>query len=97
MKEYMDAIDWREVWEFSKHFILPNIGWLIFWSILFVVLGLIISIVLNVYLYRKNIFTRDKKYYNCQTLDSVYYIGLCLFPGNDWFILWRAFYSGERK
>lgn len=64
MKEYIDTINWSEVWEFSKHIILPNMGWFIFWTVLFIITGLIISIVLNVYLYRKNIFTRDKKYYN---------------------------------
>jgi len=83
MKEYTDAIDWREVWGFSKHFILPNIGWLTFWAVLFVVSGLIISIVLNVYLYRKNIFTRDKKYYNwIAKLWIPYIILVCVyFPG----------------
>ncbi|MCD0471526.1 chloride channel protein [Flavobacterium sp. JAS] len=64
MKEYIDSIDWSEIWEFSKQFILPNIGWFIFWLVLFIILGLILGIVFNVFLYRKNIFTRDRKYYN---------------------------------
>jgi len=64
MKEYIDNINWLEVWEFSKQFILPNIGWFILWIILFIVLGIILGIVFNVFLYRKNFFYRDKKYYN---------------------------------
>ncbi|MBS7254675.1 cytochrome c oxidase subunit II [Flavobacterium branchiicola] len=64
MKEYIDSINWSEVWEFSKQFILPNIGWFIFWIVLFIVLGIILGIVFNVFLYRKNFFERDKKYYN---------------------------------
>lgn len=64
MKEYIDSIVWSEVWEFSKQFILPNIGWFLFWTVLFIILGLIIGIVFNVFLYRKNIFSRDRKYYN---------------------------------
>jgi len=64
MKQYTEIIDWMEVWEFSKQFILPNIGLFIFWTVLFVLLGLILSIVLNIVLYRKNFFDRDKKYYN---------------------------------
>ncbi|WP_316633430.1 hypothetical protein [uncultured Flavobacterium sp.] len=64
MKEYIDSIDWSEIWEFSKQFILPNIGWFIFWVVLFIILGLILGIVFNIFLYRKNIFFRDKKYYN---------------------------------
>lgn len=64
MKAYIDAISWSETWNFLKLYILPNIGWFIFWIILFVLAGLIISIVLNIYLFRKNIFTRDRQYYN---------------------------------
>lgn len=64
MKQYTEIIDWMEVWEFSKQFILPNIGLFLFWTVLFVLLGLILSIVLNIVLYRKNFFDRDKKYYN---------------------------------
>ncbi|KUJ60692.1 hypothetical protein AR687_16820 [Flavobacteriaceae bacterium CRH] len=80
MKEYIDTIDWKEVWEFSKHIILPNLGWFIFWTVLFILLGLIISIVLNVYLYRKNFFTRDKKYYNwIAKLWIPYIIIVCLY------------------
>ncbi|MEO8238987.1 MAG: hypothetical protein ABI793_04455 [Flavobacterium sp.] len=80
MKEYIDAIDWREVWGFSKHFILPNFGWLIFWAILFIVLGLIISIVLNVFLYKKNFFTRDRKHYNwIAKLWIPYLILICVY------------------
>jgi len=80
MKEYIDSINWSEVWEFSKHILLPNMGWFIFWTILFLVLGLIISIVLNVYLYRKNFFTRDKKYYNwIAKLWIPYLVIICLY------------------
>ena len=50
MKEYIDSIDWSEIWEFSKQFILPNIGWFIFWIILFFILGLILGIIFNVFL-----------------------------------------------
>ncbi|GAA3748464.1 hypothetical protein GCM10022422_36310 [Flavobacterium ginsengisoli] len=64
MKEYIDNINWSEVWEFSKQFILPNIGWFILWIVLFIVLGIILGILFNVFLYRKNFFYRDKKYYN---------------------------------
>lgn len=64
MKEYIDSINWSEIWELSKQFILPNIGWFIFWIVLFIVLGFILGIVFNVFLYRKNIFFRDQKYYN---------------------------------
>ncbi len=64
MKEYINNIDWTEVWEFSKQFILPNIGWFIFWIVLFIVLGIILGIVFNVFLYRKKFFYRDKQYYN---------------------------------
>lgn len=64
MKEFIDSIAWSEVWEISKQYILPNIGWFIFWLVLFIILGLILGIVFNVFLYRKNIFFRDKKYYN---------------------------------
>lgn len=64
MKEYIDSINWSEIWELSKQFILPNIGWFIFWIVLFIVLGFILGIVFNVFLYRKNIFFREQKYYN---------------------------------
>jgi ABC-type amino acid transport system permease subunit len=64
MKEYIDSIVWSEVWEFSKQFILPNIGWFLFWTVLFIILGLILGIIFNRILYKKNIFTRDRKYYN---------------------------------
>lgn len=64
MKEYIDSINWSETWEFSKQFILPNMGWFVFWIVLFFILGLILSIVFNIFLHRKNIFFRDKKYYN---------------------------------
>lgn len=64
MKEFIDSINWSEIWEISKEYVLPNIGWFIFWIILFLIIGLILGIVFNVFLYRKNIFFRDKKYYN---------------------------------
>lgn len=64
MKEFIDSINWLEVWDFSKQFILPNLGWFIFWIILFIVLGIILGIIFNVFLYRRKFFYRDKKYYN---------------------------------
>jgi hypothetical protein len=64
MKEYINDINWAEFWEFSKQFILPNIGWFVFWAALFIILGIILGIIFNVFLYRKNIFSRDRKYYN---------------------------------
>lgn len=92
MKEYIDTIDWKEVWEFSKHIILPNIGWFIFWTILFLLLGLIVSIVLNVYLYRKNFFERDRKYYNwIAKLWIPYIVLVCLY----FFGMIGLFYGGH--
>lgn len=64
MKEYIATIDWSETWEFLKVYILPHLGSLLFWTLLFIIIGLIISIVLNIYLYRKSFFSRDRKYYN---------------------------------
>jgi hypothetical protein len=64
MKEFIDSINWSEIWEITKEYVLPNIGWFIFWIVLFVIIGLILGIVFNVFLYRKNIFFRDRKYYN---------------------------------
>lgn len=64
MKEFIDSINWSEIWEISKEYVLPNIGWFIFWIVLFIIIGLILGIVFNVFLYRKNIFFRDRKYYN---------------------------------
>ncbi|MEO8254695.1 MAG: hypothetical protein ABI554_09970 [Flavobacterium sp.] len=64
MKEYINNINWAEFWEFSKQFILPNIGWFVFWAVLFIILGIILGIIFNVFLYKKNIFSRDRKYYN---------------------------------
>ncbi|TDO73670.1 hypothetical protein EV143_105269 [Flavobacterium chryseum] len=92
MKEYLDTINRQQVWEFSKHIILPNLGWFIFWTILFVVLGLIISIVLNVYLYRKNFFTRDRTYYNwIAKLWIPYIIVVCIY----FFGMLGLFYGGH--
>ncbi|MBF4518210.1 hypothetical protein IRZ71_17740 [Flavobacterium sp. ANB] len=92
MKEYIDTINWQEVWEFSKHIILPNLGWFIFWTILFILLGLIISIVLNVYLYRKNFFTRDRTYYNwIAKLWIPYIIIVCIY----FFGMLGLFYGGH--
>jgi hypothetical protein len=92
MKEYLDTINWQQVWEFSKHIILPNLGWFIFWTILFIVLGLIISIVLNVYLYKKNFFTRDKTYYNwIAKLWIPYIIVVCIY----FFGMLGLFYGGH--
>ncbi len=64
MKEFIDSINWSEIWEITKEYVLPNIGWFIFWIVLFIIIGLILGIVFNVFLYRKNIFFRDRKYYN---------------------------------
>lgn len=92
MKQYLDTINWQQAWEFSKHIILPNLGWFIFWTILFVVLGLIISIVLNVYLYRKNFFTRDRTYYNwIAKLWIPYIIVVCIY----FFGMLGLFYGGH--
>ncbi len=80
MKEHTNGIDWLEVWEISKQIILPNIGWFLFWGILFIVLGFIISIVLNVYLYKKNVFSREHKYHNLIAKIWIpYIIVVCLY------------------
>lgn len=60
MKEYTEIIDWLKVWGFSKQFILPNIGSFLFWTVLFVLLGLILGIVLNIILYRKTFLTETE-------------------------------------
>lgn len=92
MKQYLDTINWQEAWEFSKHIILPNLGWFIFWTVLFIIFGLIISIVLNVYLYRKNFFTRDRTYYNwIAKLWIPYIILICIY----FFGMLGLFYGGH--
>lgn len=92
MKEYIETVNWSEIWGFSKHFILPNMGWFVFWAALFIVLGFIVGIVLSVYLYKKQIFTRDKKYYNwIAKLWIPYIVIVCLY----FFSLFGMFYGGH--
>ncbi|MGO4770303.1 hypothetical protein ACEN2I_01455 [Flavobacterium sp. W22_SRS_FK3] len=84
MKEYIDSINWQVAWGFTKQILLPNLGSLLFWSVLFILLGLLISIILTVNLHKKKFFARDKKYYNWFAkvwipyilLVSIYFFGM---------------------
>jgi hypothetical protein len=100
MKEYIDNINWSEIWAFSKQFILPNIGWFVLWLVLFLILGLVMSIFLNRYLYKKNLFTRDRKYYNwIAKLWIPYIVIVCLYFFGMFGLLYgsRAILTNENK
>ncbi|MDW8851767.1 hypothetical protein SD960_16820 [Flavobacterium sp. MMLR14_040] len=64
MANFYDSIKWAIIWEFLSEFILPNLGKVILSVILFIFLGLILSTIFTRFLYKKNFFHRDRKYYN---------------------------------
>ncbi len=62
--EYLNNVDWRFIWEVTKDIILPQSGKLIFNTLLFLFIGIVISIVFTVFLSKKGVFKRKLKYYN---------------------------------
>lgn len=56
-------LEWHIVWDILREFVLPHSGTLILNVVLFGVLGLIVSIVYAVILYKKGVFRRKPKYY----------------------------------
>lgn len=62
--EYFKQMDWSLVWSIIKDIIIPYSGTLIFNTILFLFIGLILSIIYSIILSKKRVFKRRPKYYN---------------------------------
>ncbi len=62
--EYFGKIDWKMIWNIIKDIVLPHTGTLIFNTIIFIFLGLIMAIIFVIILHKKKIFKRKPKYYN---------------------------------
>ena len=59
--KYLKNLDW---WSLLKEIILPHVGTLIFYLILFFVVGIVCGIIYNVVLWKKQFYKREPKYYN---------------------------------
>ncbi|SFW60352.1 hypothetical protein [Cellulophaga fucicola] len=62
--KYIKDIDWSLLWSITKDIILPHTGTLILNSILFLIIGLFLSIIYAVILHKKGVLKRKPKYYN---------------------------------
>jgi len=62
--KYVINIDWFFLWEITKDIIIPKTGRLIFNTLLFLFLGILLSIIYTVFLSKKGRFKRKPKYYN---------------------------------
>ena len=62
--EYINKIDWSLVWGIIKDTIIPHSGTLLFNFILFLVIGLFLSICYIILLSKKKVLKRKPKYYN---------------------------------
>lgn len=59
--KYLKNVDW---WSLLKEIILPHVGTLILYLILFFVVGIVCGIIYNVVLWKKQFYKREPKYYN---------------------------------
>jgi hypothetical protein len=59
--EKLNQVNWKEI---ITEIVLPHIGTITLYIVLFCILGFILSIVYNLVLWKKNIFIRQHKYYN---------------------------------
>lgn len=86
--EDFDRIEWSMIWNIIKNIVLPHTGTLIFYTIIFLFLGLIISIFYVIILHKKKVLKRKPKYYNWITklYIPVLIIGFLFFFGNIGFI-----------
>ena len=62
--DYITNIDWSLLWTITVNIIIPNLGKLLFSTILFSVIGLVLSIIYSIILYKKGVLKRKPKYYN---------------------------------
>ncbi len=62
--DYLTKINWSIAWDIIKDIIIPHTATLVFNIILFVFIGLVLSIIYCVILSKKGIFKRKPKYYN---------------------------------
>jgi len=62
--EAIDSIDWNVVWGVIKDLVIPYSGILIFNTVIFLTIGLLLSILFIVLMSRKGVFRRTPKYYN---------------------------------
>lgn len=60
----VSEVEWHIVWDIFREFVLPHSGTLILNVVLFGVLGVVVSIIYAVILYKKGVFRRKPKYYN---------------------------------
>ncbi len=86
--ENFDSIEWSVIWDIIKNIVLPHTGTLIFNTIIFLFLGLIISIFYVIILHKKKVLKRKQKYYNWATklYIPVLIIGFLFLFGNIGFI-----------
>ncbi|WP_299683599.1 hypothetical protein [uncultured Dokdonia sp.] len=86
--ENFDSIEWSVIWDIIKNIVLPQTGTLIFNTIIFLFLGLIISIFYVIILHKKKVLKRKQKYYNWATklYIPVLIIGFLFLFGNIGFI-----------
>jgi hypothetical protein len=59
--EKLNQVNWKEI---ITEIVLPHLGTLTLYIVLFCILGFITSIFYNLILWKKNIFVRHNKYYN---------------------------------
>lgn len=59
--EKLNSINWKQV---ITEIVLPHLGTLTLYIVLYCILGFVLGIVYNVILWKKNIFVREHKYYN---------------------------------
>lgn len=62
--EYFNNLDWSAVWHILKDIVLPHTGTLIFNIVLFLFIGLFLSITFLIILQKKKVFKRIPRYYN---------------------------------
>ncbi|TXN34743.1 hypothetical protein FVB32_09065 [Flagellimonas hymeniacidonis] len=73
-------IEWGLIWEITKDTILPHMGTLVLNTILFVIVGFLLSIIFVILLSKKRVFKRIPKYYNWAVkLYIPILIGVCLY------------------